>query len=73
MTASLEQIVRPSQTAAPGVAIPLTKKASEPVLVVILAGSGVKSFTGETSLSTVAYSKKYPSEFYPAPVAPSPF
>jgi hypothetical protein len=62
MAAALEQVIRPFQTPAPGVALPATRKISPPVLLVILAGSGVKSFTGIASLTTTVYVTKRPKE-----------
>jgi hypothetical protein len=63
MTASIEQFVRPAGTGALGVTIPgLTRKIVPPVFFIILAGSGVKTFQGEATLSVTVYNKKAPME-----------
>lgn len=62
-TASIEQITRPAGTGTVGVPIPgLTRKIVPPVYFIILAGSGVKTFQGEATLSVTSYNRKAPME-----------
>ena len=63
MTTALEQIVRPFQAPAIGTPLPnLTSKTPAPVVFIILAGQGVKSFTCDATLSVTVYNQKYPKE-----------
>ena len=59
---SLEQVVRPFQNDAPAQKVPVSGVGNVPVLFVIFAGSGVKTFVGEATLTTTVYVKKYPKE-----------
>lgn len=60
---SLEQIVRPATAGgSPGVNIPVQRKASNPVLINILASTGVKTIQGSVNFSSTVYNKKFPRE-----------
>ncbi len=62
MTSSLEHVVRPFQSGGGSSVLHLNGKTSPPVTVTILAGTGVKTFMGETSLTVTTYNKKIQRE-----------